>query len=309
MQRIKKPFYDPTIPIKDPPELNEKIVQQAAMNRYTKPIYLLDTVPYYGPSKPYRAIVKGPADHIEVKVQLGPLEERLPTAKNIRELTKQLNHLNERIEGPKYMAYDTKGREVYFKDPKAYFDPSLPDKIRLKRKLETNIHELRQELNSINKPTLIIGKSKAFVRIQNFVNTNKEETNEFIANSYYYPVKRDKLLPKRVAEFGSAELIARKDNRDNHDPLNIYTKSPENIRIGSLNKYYDQTDNVVVEAESTGEKLDTKYYYQDIPKPNHDKRAIVFTIKENKDIKLQNRVLSQKIQTNKEVNDSKANKK
>lgn len=201
---------------------------------------------------------------------MGPLEERLPTVKNIRELTKQLNHLNERIEGPKYMTHDTKGRAVYFKDPKAYYDPSLADKMRMKNKLQRNINELRSELNSNYRPTLIIGKAKASVKIQNFVNHNKEETNEFIAKSYYYPVNKQKLAFKRVAELGQARTNLRKEenNNEHQSPINIYTRTPENIIIGSPNKYYDRTDTEVVEAESTGVKIDRKYYYEDAPKQN-----------------------------------------
>jgi len=200
---------------------------------------------------------------------LGPLEERLPTVKNIRELTKQLNHLNERIEGPKYMTHDTKGRAVYFKDPKAYYDPSLADKMRMKNKLQRNINELRSELNSNYRPTLIIGKAKASVKIQNFVNHNKEETNEFIAKSYYYPVNKQKLALKRVAVLGQRSNFRKgESSNENQSPINIFTRTPENIRIGSTNKYYDRTDTQVVEAESTGVKLDTKYYYDDIPKQN-----------------------------------------
>jgi len=256
--------------LKNPMDAHKKIVQEAALSRYTNPIYQKDTLPYYGPAKPFRAIVQGPGDHVDVKVTLGPLEERLPTVKNIRELTKQLNHLNERIEGPKYMTHDTKGRAVYFKDPKAYYDPSLADKLRMKNKLQRNINELRTELNSNNRPTLIIGKAKASVKIQNFMNHNKEETNEFIAKSYYYPVNKQKLAFKRVAELGQARTNLRKEenNNEHQSPINIYTRTPENIIIGSPNKYYDRTDTEVVEAESTGVKIDRKYYYEDAPKQN-----------------------------------------
>ena len=181
------------------------------------------------------------------------------------------------------MTHDTKGREVYFKDAKAYYDPTLMDKIAQKAKLIDQINNLTIELNDNSKPILIVGTKKASLKIQNFVNTNKEETNEFIGKSYYYPVDRKTLAieplfkphfkkvvqPKMALAFEPLfkplfEKVVQPKIEKSKGPINIYTRKPENIMIGSVNKYYGENNKInIIEAESTGIKADKKFYYED----------------------------------------------
>lgn len=170
-------------------------------------------MPYYGPSKPFRAIVNGAGDHFSIPAKLAELEEREASAKNIAELKNQLSMLNKWIEGPKYMTEDTKGREVYFKDAGAYYDPTMPDKLAKKASLQALIASLEQEMKSQEVPALIIGKMKANVKVQNFVNTNKEETNEFIAKSYYYPVDRSTLANRQIVRVEAESTGVQADKR------------------------------------------------------------------------------------------------
>jgi len=163
------------------------------------------------------------------------------------------------------MSHDDKGREVYFKDAKAYYDPTMLDKKAQRAKLQSQIKSLTAELNDNNKPLLIIGKMKSSVSVQNFVNTNKEETNEFIANSYYYPVDRRTLANRVNRQNGNNHVHVEPHHTDiQPEAINIYTRKPERIRIGSVSKYYD--DNVksgMVEAESTGVvQADKRFYYE-----------------------------------------------
>jgi len=164
------------------------------------------------------------------------------------------------------MTHDSKGREVYFKDAKAYYDPTMLDKQALRAKLQKQIRELTIEMSS-DKPTLIVGTVKSSVSIQNFVNTNKEETNEFIAKSYHYDVDRSTLANRTAVNnqlrMGNLNTNEKKvENTNQNQPINLYTRKPENIRIGSTNKYYDNKS-TVVEAESSGTKADKRFYYED----------------------------------------------
>jgi hypothetical protein len=259
----KTPYYDPTKP--QAVAATKIPYQGTALNRYTNQLYPLDTVPYYGPSQPFRPIVNGAGDHFSIPASIENLEERVASQKNIIELKKQLDRLNDWFEGPKYMTHDTKGREVYSKDAKAYYDPTALDKQTQRVKLQNQIREMTIEMNT-ERPTLIVGTKKVNVSIQNFVNTNKEETNEFIGKSYYYPVDRSTL-----ANSTDSSTVNRMDGNlkkeekvNKNQAINIYTRKPENIRIGSTNKYYD--DNMksgVVEAESTGVTADKAFYYED----------------------------------------------
>ena len=262
-QNDNKPYYDPTKP--QQAEYKTKIPNQvAAKNRYINNIYPLDTVPYYSPSKPYRAIVNGAGDHFLIPAKLEELEEREASEKNIKELKKQLEVLNRSIEGPKFMTQDTKGRDVYIKDAGAYYDPTLADKRAKKASLQAQIASLTKEMNAREVPQLIIGMMKSNVTVQNFVNTNKEETNEFIAQSYYYPVDRRNMVYRNnthgINQMKAAPVaVEPKKNQ----AVNIYTKTPEKMRVGSTNKYYEEGKNFRVEADSTGVTADKRFYYED----------------------------------------------
>jgi len=260
------PYYDPTKPQAVAPKpIPDQI---SALNRYKNQIYPLDTVPYYGPSKPFRHIVNGGGnDHFAIPAKIGNLEERTASQKNIDELKKQLDKLNDWIEGPKYMSHDDKGREVYFKDAKAYYDPTMLDKRAQRAKLQAQIKSLTNEMNDSEKPTLIVGKMKSSLSVQNFVNTNKEETNEFIANSYYYPVDKSTLANRQNNQNTNLRTITNNNNLkkvEKNQAINMYTRKPEKIIIGSVDKYYDSVKGGLVEAESTGvTKADKRFYYED----------------------------------------------
>jgi len=248
------------------------------LNRYTNQLYPLDKVPYYSPSKPYRAILNGGGDHFKTPAKLGDLDKTLPTQSNINELKKQLDKLNDYIEGPKYMTHDAQGREVYFKDPKAYYDPTLDDKRARKVQLQSQIRHLTNEINS-NKPTLIVGTKKSSVKIQNFVNTNSEETSEFIGKSYYYDVDRSTLsnshrtVMQNRSNLRTESNGSKKEQPKKNEAINIYTRKPERIKIGSTNKYYDEKS-TVVEAENTGSKVDKRFYYEDKKQVVNNKQTI-----------------------------------
>jgi hypothetical protein len=239
------PYYDATKTQPAPPRKFPD--QSVALNRYTNQLYPLDKVPYYSPSKPYRAITNGGGEHFKTPAKLGDLDKTLPTQSNIRELKNQLDKLNDYIEGPKYMTHDSKGREVYFKDPKAYYDPTMDDKRQRKVQLQNQIRHLTNELNS-NKPTLIIGTKKSSVKIQNFFNTNSEETSEFIGKSYYYPVDRSTLSNNHRTVMQNRSNLRTETNGSNKEQpkknktINIYTRKPKALKS-------DQPINIMMRSQ------------------------------------------------------------
>jgi hypothetical protein len=252
------PYYDPTKPQAAPKKTIPN--QQVALNRYTNQIYQNDKVPYYSPTSPYRTYKTGGEGLVRTKIIMGNLEERNASQANIDELKKQYAKL-EQNDAPKYLTHDAKGREAYFKDSAAYYDPTRMDKEIRKKTLRSNIINLTKELNSAaNAVPLVVGVKKMTIHSQNFINNNREETNEFIAKSYHYDVDRSTLVNRKPEQTIVNLKPAAVQNKDN--TINIYTRKPERILMGSTNKYYDDKKSVTVEAESTGVKADARFYTQ-----------------------------------------------
>jgi len=89
------------------------------------------------------------------------------------------------VEGPKFL-YDQTSK-VYAMDAGAYYDPTLEDKNARMKYLQERIDALTEQMKLNFKP-LKIETRPVTIAVQNFQNKNKEETNGFIARSYYYPV-------------------------------------------------------------------------------------------------------------------------
>lgn len=155
---------------------------------YPNSVYPLDQKPYYGPSDPYRLILNMPKDRVAVPIQLGDLTKTHASETNLKRMENELAMMD----APEPWVNINKSG-TYLRDPKPYYDPTVPEKEMYKTKLKESIENMREDLLHPNLPDL----SKSFKRInaspmiQNYVNSNKEETNELIANSYYYPIKKD----------------------------------------------------------------------------------------------------------------------
>jgi len=65
----------------------------------------------------------------------------------------------------------------------------------------------------------------------------------------------------------------KKEQPKKNEAINIYTRKPERIKIGSTNKYYDEKS-TVVEAENTGSKVDKNFYYEDKKQVVNNKQTI-----------------------------------
>jgi hypothetical protein len=63
---------------------------------------------------------------------------------------------------------------------------------------------------------------------------------------------------------GNTPSNLKKEEPNKHQAFDIYTKKPVNAIIGSTNKYYDDNKkNSMVEAESSGYKIDKRFYYEE----------------------------------------------
>jgi len=119
---------------------------------------------------------------------MGDLNDAVPSNKKIQELQQELDSIKGYLTGPKFLTDQTS--QKYPKDAGAYYDPTVEDKESRIKYLEETIARLSNELQHPFTPHELV-KQKVVQKVQNLPNYNKEMTNEFIANSYYYPVPRN----------------------------------------------------------------------------------------------------------------------
>jgi len=166
-------------------------------------IYSKDKAPYYGPNTS-TIIDSNPNKGIKVGVTMGDLTEITPSIANILEYEMELENLNRYIAGPKKMLSDQKFVDVYKSDPNAYYDPTNTDLHARKLHLEKIIADLKQRMKNEQSVDNVIArevkieKTPGTIRVQNKVNGDKEADNEYIANSFYYPVKRNNPIDSEV---------------------------------------------------------------------------------------------------------------
>jgi hypothetical protein len=74
------------------------------------------------------------------------------------------------------------------KDPSAYYDPTAEEKNQKVLQISETLENMEDEIRKKNLQGEIFSEEnfKVETKIQNYQNYNKEETNDFIKNSYYY---------------------------------------------------------------------------------------------------------------------------
>lgn len=126
---------------------------------------------------------------------MADLTDTIASNAKIQELEKELSNLKNNVEGPKFL-YDQTS-QIYALDPKAYYDPTMNDKIKRIQYLEERIATLNKDMQRSFAP-IHVGVGKMHLTVQNFKNKNKENTNKFIGDSYYYQVGKSPPAPKQI---------------------------------------------------------------------------------------------------------------
>lgn len=87
------------------------------------------------------------------------------------------------------MNSELKEKQIYAKDPKAYYDPTLESKRLKKLDLGSALDKIREDLMN-ESPVFTEENFKIPQKIQNKRNHNTEIDNEFINDSYLPKIKR-----------------------------------------------------------------------------------------------------------------------
>lgn len=162
-------------------EANSKDANERYLTNY---IYKKDQRPYYSPTPEYNIIKRGPNDKIITPIELkDDLLDTASTYENLRNLEKTLNNLNKKED---LNSISLSGK--YMRDPKAYYDAGEYGRNLKKQSISEAIDKIKGGLydNSVDYSE---ENYKEHTQIQNYQNFNREHTNEFIENTYYYDPK------------------------------------------------------------------------------------------------------------------------
>lgn len=159
-------------------------IYKEANNRYlNKEIYQLDQKPYYA-AKDFKVLSNDPKMKV-VPIELNDLKNTFADPKNIKHLEGELQRITEK-ESLNSVILSGK----YFKDPAPYYDPAAEERAVKVEHLTKTISEMKSELAKDQKgPVFTEENFKKNTKIQNYSNSNKEATNKFIKDSYYYEPK------------------------------------------------------------------------------------------------------------------------
>lgn len=161
-----------------------------ANSRYqNKNIYKKDQQPYYGTGEQFKVISNAPTDKVAVPIEMKELTYTFPDEKNIKTLENTLNNINGK---ESLNSISLSGK--YMKDPNAYYDPTLYDKKMKSSIIIETINNMKEDLKNDIKSTGQVFTEENFpikTKIQNLANANKEDTNNMIAESYYYDVNKN----------------------------------------------------------------------------------------------------------------------
>jgi len=308
------PYYDPLKhPFVPPHQIYEK------RGHTSNEIYTLDKNPYYGPSKDFTIHDTTLSSGKTVNVTVADLAEVIASDDNIEELQKQLDNLNRYISGPKKLLSSEQFSQVYHKDPNAYYDPTSTDLFAKKAHLEKVIKELKtkkaddEKLKEIITETTSVETEKGHVSIENKVNQDRENTNEYIANSFYYPVPHPQQQNQSVSYRTIASNQEEAEQYNNKNP--IIPKNEENKKISKRTEKLEETKETQQNVKAKGDKTekymrterkDTKEEEQKVNEEKITTKILEKTTSLTTERKKQtNGKEEEKVKSKEEVNDSK----
>jgi hypothetical protein len=198
-------------------------------------VYEKDTNPYYGRERPkaFRSDLLN--DSVSVDVDLADLSYTFPSAKNLRKLESEL----QRLEYENKLQLSNNGGTN--RDNGSYYDPTIQERQSRILILKERIAKMDYELSHNNKPEVVWEKENSNPQIQNPRNFDREITNKFVADSYFYPVDKQKLANGKIDE-----------------SLKLSTHG-----LMEKSKYVDNDKKIEATAESVGEILGNKYITDD----------------------------------------------
>jgi hypothetical protein len=183
-------FPEPYYPHYDPKLHPQKPKKQIPYKPRPK-IYEKDQKAYYRSTANTDMINNNlPKELKSVKITLGDLSDKDPSKasrEKIDEMQKQLNNLNNFIPLPKNMLKRDKGRNAYYPDPNAYYDPTKSDTEAHKRYLQKQIITMRKNLAIMEQNggkiplPFQIEKTKGKIYVENRRNYQTESYNRHIS--------------------------------------------------------------------------------------------------------------------------------
>jgi len=192
-------------------------------------VYENDSDAYYGREGPKIFRNNLPKDSVTVDIDLADLSYTFPSTKNLRKLEGEL----QRLENENKLQLSNHGGAN--RDNDSYYDPTIQERQRKINILKDRIAQMDYDLSHNNKPNLDFGKETSTTQIQNPRNFDRELTNKYVADSYFYPVDKNKLALGKIDQSVTTHGLM------------------EN------SKYVDSDKKVETDAESVGEILGNKY--------------------------------------------------
>jgi len=199
-------------------------------------VYSADPNPYYGRDRPKRFRSDLLKDVIPVDIDLADLSYTFPSSKNLRKLEAELERLTNES---KQTAY---GKKLSDTD-ESYYDPTRQGREERIQILKKRIAAMDYELSHNFKPELSFEKENIDPQIQNPKNYDREKTNQFVTDSYFYPVNKNKLANGIIED-----------------------KALTKHGLMEKSKYVDSDKKIEATADSIGEILGNKYVKDDVKK-------------------------------------------
>ena len=222
-----------------PRELKDESIRQREENlrnhirgqKENPKVYETDTAPYYGRESPKIFRSNLPKDSVIVDIDLADLSYTFPSTKNLRKLEGELERLEYEIK----LQFSNQGGAN--RDKGSYYDPTIQERQRKILILKDRIAKMDYDLSHNNKPNLEFDKETSTTQVQNPRNFDREVTNKFVADSYFYPVDKNKLALGKIDQ--SVKLSTH--------------------GLMERSKYVDSDQKIETDAESVGEILGNKY--------------------------------------------------
>lgn len=228
-------------------------------------IYPNDRMPYYGPINNENQSIKflnnGPKDKFLTPIEIKDLSDIIDSEENKKRLEKEIVDINN--------SYDVNRDEVYRRDPRAYYDPSMKSKEQRKEVLKGAIDQISKDL-ILQQPEFTEENFKVKTNLQNYNNLNLEKDNKYIIDNYWSETKENenskfynelkKLIFFFIKYFFLENTIntsfdigtEAKENKHKIYEANDKTRDAQKVYYPSKNKKYE------AEEISSSNRLDNK---------------------------------------------------
>lgn len=164
-------------------DLNSYVTVSSNKPKIRDNYYSKDKEPYYGPVNNGPVFLNQPKEKILTPIEIRDLSDVIDSEENKKRLENEITNINN--------SYRKNSDDVYKRDNKPYYDPTVESKEERKNELKSALEQVKKDLVA-DQPEFTEENFRVRQKVQNYRNYNEENHNKYVQDNFWVDAKDGK---------------------------------------------------------------------------------------------------------------------